>query len=69
MRLEDSAKALRDSDALEAILNNMEIECIAQFKTCPVEKLVELQNELLAVDALRSAISSKLHNILETVDG
>ena len=69
MRLKDSAQQLKDSDALEAILTDMEIEYIAQFKTTPPEKLVSLQNKLVAVDALRGAINSKLIHILETVEG
>ena len=66
MSLRQQAQILKDNDALEAILNDVEIEYTAQFRSCPPDKLIELQRNLQAVEVLRSAIQSKLMTYLET---
>ena len=66
MNLRQQAQILKDNDALEAILNDVEIEYTAQFRSCHPDKLIELQRNLQAVEVLRSTIQSKLMTYLET---
>lgn len=60
------AQVLRENEALEVILTDIEMEYTAQFRSCPSDQLIELQRNLMAVDVLRSAIQSRLMTYLET---
>jgi hypothetical protein len=65
-KLKISAQELKNSDALEMILAEMQQDILGMFEGTPKDELFALQCDFKAIGRLRSTIGSKLVTYLET---